>query len=129
MSLYKEGMKKKILLIDDDQLVLRSFTKLLEKEGYEVIPAACYEEVISAISQKEFDLIISDVRMPGKNGVETASEIQSRLVNAGKKRDIPIIFITGYTEDEHRLHTEFLGETLHKPVDNQKLLQTIRDYL
>lgn len=122
------GVKKRILLIDDDPLVLKSFTKLLQKEGYEVIPTVSCNEAMSAIDEQEFDLVLSDIRMPGRNGVETVSEIQSKLVSAGKK-DLPIIFITGYVEDPHKLHAEFLGETLYKPVDNQKLLQTIREYL
>ena len=65
----------KILLIDDDPLVLRSFTKLLSTEGYSVIPTSSYEEAIAAIDMQEFDLILSDICMPGKNGVETVSGI------------------------------------------------------
>jgi two-component SAPR family response regulator len=66
--------------------------------------------------------------MPGKNGVETVSEIQLSLAQAGKK-DLPIVFITGYAEYGSKLHANFLGEVLYKPVDNAKLLYTIRDYL
>jgi len=115
-------------LVDDDPLVLKSFTKLLFTEGYEIIPASSYGEAVAAIDTKEFDLVLSDIRMPGKNGVETVSDIQSRLVKAGKS-DLPIIFITGYAELGAKLHANFLGEVLHKPVDNNRLLTVIRDYL
>ena len=121
-------MKQRILLIDDDPLVLRSFAKLLSAEGYEIIPAASYADALAAINEKDFDLIVSDIRMPGKNGVETVSDIQSRLIKAGKK-DLPIIFITGYAEFGSELHANFLGEILHKPLDNERLLGAIRDYL
>lgn len=118
----------KILLIDDDPLVLRTFDKVLTSNGYEVIPTSSYDEALKAIEQKEFDLVLSDIRMPGKNGVETVFEIQSKLIQAGKK-DLPIIFITGYTEYGDELKANFIGEVLPKPVDNDKLLLTIRDYL
>lgn len=121
-------MKQRILLIDDDPLVLKSFMKLLTTEGYEVIPTSSYEEAVSAIDTEKFDLVLSDIRMPGKNGVETVSDIQTRLSQSGKK-DLPIIFITGYAEYGSQLHANFLGEVLYKPVDNEKLLFTIRDYL
>ena len=121
-------MNQRILLIDDDPLVLKSFTKLLSTEGFSVIPISSYEEAVTAIDTKDFDLVLSDIRMPGKNGVETVSEIQNRLAKSGKK-NLPIIFITGYTEFGDQLHANFLGEVLHKPVDNDRLLTTIRDYL
>ena len=121
-------MKNRILLIDDDPLVLKSFKKLLTVGGYEVIPVSSYEEAIKVIENKNFDLILSDIRMPGKNGIETVSEIQQRLIKAQKK-DLPIIFITGYAEVGDHLHANFHGEVLNKPVDKDLLLATIRDYL
>ncbi len=117
-----------ILVIDDDALVLKTFTKLLKGQGYEVTPASSYEEAIEAFKISDFNLILSDIRMPGKNGVETVSEIQSRLVRAGKK-DLPIIFITGYAEYGGELKANFIGEVLYKPVNIDKLLTVIRDYL
>ena len=117
-----------ILLIDDDPIVLKSFKKLLIHEGYQVIPATSYDEAIAAIRDKDFDLVLSDIRMPRKDGVETVAEIQNSLKASGKK-DLPIIFITGYAEYGRQRHADFLGETLYKPIDSQRLLQTIREYL
>ena len=118
----------RILLIDDDPLVLRSLSKLLEKECFQVIPCSSYQDALKAFQTNEFDLIVSDIRMPGKNGVETVSEIQSRLTES-KKRDLPIIFITGYAEYSAELQAQFVGEILTKPVDSNHLIKTIRDYL
>lgn len=124
----KTRMGKKILLIDDDPLVLRSFTKLLDNEGYEVIPVPSYEQAVEAIGKKGFDLVLSDIRMPGKSGVETVSDIQNHLLKSGKK-DLPIIFITGFANLSAELNANFFGEVLYKPVDKDRLLIAIRDYL
>lgn len=121
-------MQKKILIIDDDPLVLKTFHNLLIREGYEAMAVSSYESAIEVIETKELDLILSDIRMPGRNGVETVREIQSRLTKAGKK-DLPIIFITGYAEYGHELDAGFIGEILPKPIDTDKLLMTIREYL
>lgn len=93
-----------------------------------MLTAASANEAIAAISEKEFDLVLSDIRMPGKNGVEAVAEIQARLLEAGKK-DLPIIFITGYSDLSASLKAPFHGEVLQKPVDNERLLFAVRDYL
>lgn len=117
-----------ILLIDDDPLVLRSLEKALAKNGYQVLAADGYAAAMVAIQEKDFNLILSDIRMPEKNGVDTAKEIQNCLIASGKK-DIPIIFITGYSGDEAKLQAPLVGETLYKPIDIERLLTIIRDYL
>ena len=121
-------MRDRILLIDDDPLVLKSFTSLLLRAGYFVIPASGYEEALKAFTTEDFDLILSDIRIPGKNGVEIVSEMQKMVSKAGKK-ELPIIFITGYAEDGIQMNASFLGEILTKPIDTDKLLTVIRDYL
>jgi CheY-like chemotaxis protein len=119
---------KKILLIDDDDLVLRSIEKLLKNHDYAVSTAMEYSKALEVIAKENFDLIISDIRIPEKNGTEIVSDIQNSLKQSGK-RELPIIFITGYAGEDLRLNASFLGETLYKPIDINKLLTTIRDYL
>jgi DNA-binding response OmpR family regulator len=72
-------MKKKILVIDDEELLTKTFALLLGKRNYEVRVASRYEEALSIIEKEDYDLILSDIRMPGKNGVETLLEIQTLL--------------------------------------------------
>ena len=121
-------MIRHILLIDDDSLVLKSLKKLLCRENYAVTLAGSFEEAMTAILQTDFALVISDIRMPGKDGVETTRTIQDVLIKAGKK-DLPIIFMTGFSGEDLRLNASSIGETLYKPIDAQKLLLAIRDYL
>ena len=63
-------MKKKILLVDDDHLVTLTLSRLLTNAGYEVSAVENGQEAIKKVAQANFDLIISDVRMPGIDGVE-----------------------------------------------------------
>ncbi|MCB9800419.1 MAG: response regulator [Candidatus Omnitrophica bacterium] len=119
---------KKILLIDDDPLVRKSVENILKRMKYNVTSAGDADEAFKAIEKSLFDLIISDIRMPGKNGVETIREIR-RTVNSYSSKDIPIIFITGYAESSDELKAEILGEVILKPFDIDHLLVTIREYL
>lgn len=128
MSDNLNRIDKKILVIDDDDLVRRSVEKLLTHTGYDVTIAHDFESAIKVIRSKEVDLVISDIRMPGKNGVETVREIR-RLVCEYTKRDLPIIFITGYAESIDELKAEILGEVILKPFDLEHLLTTVREYL
>jgi len=121
-------MKNRILLIDDDSLVLRSLEKLLVLNGYHVDCADDYPSALQYVKKSNFNLIISDIRIPEKNGMEIVREIQSVLTASGKE-ELPIIFITGYAGEDLRLNASFLGETVYKPVDIDKLLTLIRDYL
>lgn len=120
--------KATILVIDDDPLVLRSLEKVLLSDGYHVLSANGYEAAMTVIQEKKIDLILSDIRMPEKDGVSTAKEIQEALISSGKT-DLPVIFVTGYSGEEIRLRAPFVGETLYKPVDANRLLAVIRDYL
>ncbi len=121
-------MSKKILVIDDDPLVLRSVDKILKREGYSTFLASSAQEALAQAGHQVFDLVISDIRMPGKNGVEAIREIR-RLFDEKTRKDIPIIFITGYAEASDELKAEILGEVILKPFDLEHLLITIREYL
>ncbi len=124
----QQALDKKILVIDDDELVLKTMKNLLLKTGYKVTCASNAENAFNEIKKQEFDLIVSDIRMPGKNGVEAIREIRN-IVSKHSPRDIPIIFITGYAEAVDELKAELLGEVILKPFDLEHLLMTIRDYL
>jgi len=121
-------MKKKILVIDDDDLVRKSIESILRIEGYESVCVNNPLEALDKIKETNFDLIVSDIRMPGMNGVEAARTIR-KMINEGAKRQMPIIFITGYAETSVELDVEKLGEVIIKPFDVTRLAMTIREYL
>jgi CheY-like chemotaxis protein len=85
----------RILVVDDDASVLRAAERILSKAGHEVIAVGSADEALKLFEHVGFslDLIISDVRMPGMNGVELAACIS---VNAAS--NAPVLLMSGYPE-------------------------------
>jgi len=121
-------MAEKILVIDDDRLVRKTIEVALKKADYQVVLAEDGDQAISELKRQMFDLVISDIRMPIKNGVEAVREIRA-LVNANVHADIPIIFVTGYADMSEELNAVEHGEIILKPFDLDQLLITVREYL
>lgn len=124
----KKMTEKKILVIDDEELVRKSVEIALRKSGYDVTLALSVAVAVEIISKNRFDLIISDIRMPGKNGVEGIREMR-KIFDEHGIGDIPVIFITGYASMGDELNAEGLGEVVLKPFDLEQLLVRIREYL
>ncbi len=124
------AMKNRILLIDDDPLVIRTLDQLLEREGYSVICAESGAEAVKLIENMTFDLIISDVKMPGMNGIETTEAIQDILKGKNEK-SVPVIFITGYADEENYIQSQNMNaaDFIYKPFDKIVLLQSIENVL
>jgi len=119
---------EKILVVDDEALVVETLEKVLEQEEFEVVTATSGRSALEKAQSNNFDLVVTDIRMPGKDGVESAREI-SRLFRQNAKKDIPIIFITGFADLASTLKAEKLGEVIMKPFDLDRFLMTIREYL
>ena len=119
-------MAKNILIIDDEELIIRSLKKLLEKNGYSVFIAKNGQDALVMTEEESFDLIVADIRMPGLNGVETIQAIYEGLARKGLK-DIPAIFITGYADEEIKLKAEALKPVayIYKPFDISELVDQI----
>ena len=123
-------MTSTILLIDDEDLVVRSIQKLLTKEGYAVLVARSGEEAIAIVQNQEVDLIVCDVRMPKMNGVETLRQIRN-LLHSGSRRQPREILITGYAEDNINQEAEGLqvADYIYKPFDLRDFVICIRKNL
>lgn len=116
-------MTKKILVIDDEELLTRTLTLLLERKGYEVLAVKNGQEAEAICEEEEFDLIIADIRMPGMNGIETVKSIRRRK----NGKDIPVIFISGYVDDslEKEIESFHPFGYFRKPFDNDCLISKI----
>lgn len=123
-------MNEKVLLIDDDFLVLKSLASALKKEGYLVDAISDSAEVVQKVRGKEYDLIISDIRMPGMDGLELLSEVRKTQVSL-KRKKIPEILITGYASDdlEKRAKQQNISAYLYKPFNLNDFLSCVRSKL
>ncbi len=119
-------MSKKILVVDDEEILIKTMNRLLEKQGYQVYTAKNGVDAQVLIEEESFDLIISDIRMPGQNGIETIKSIQEFLRN--KKDEIPVIFITGFADEKMENEAKKLKPIayLTKPFDTKELIQIIQ---
>lgn len=120
-------MKKSILVVDDDELILRSIGTLLDKQGYQVEAAQDGYEAIDKVSKQEFDLIICDIRMPGLNGIDTIQKIR-HILKEKRRNSIPEIFFTGYAEEnmEKAATNMKVKEYIYKPFDLAVFLNSVK---
>src|SRR5450755_1485817 len=111
-----------VLIVDDEAEIRESLQTLLELEGYEVETAVDGEDGLSKLGERPFDLVLLDLALPGRNGIELLPEI--RALDA----QLPVIIITAYgtVEDAVRAMQGGAGNFLQKPWDNEKLLADIR---
>ncbi len=120
-------MQKKILLIDDEELVVKSIEKLLKKQGYEVLVCKNGEDALAKIKDVKVDLVISDIRMPGMNGVEVIKKIREYLKMKGSA-PVREIIITGYAEDDVNKEADALNvaDYIYKPFDLRDFLNAVQ---
>jgi CheY-like chemotaxis protein len=113
-------MSRKILIVDDEE-VIRKFLRIhLTKLGYEVSEAADGEQAIEQIGRDGFDLLICDILMPKKDGWEVIKEVKSDP----KTKDIPVIVLTAKNEDMDMFKGYDLGANYYmtKPFTKAQLL-------
>ena len=123
-------MKKQILVIDDEELITKSLVLALEKTGYEVLVAKRCDEATAMAEAVDFDLIISDVRMPGVDGIETARRILEILRKRGANQ-APRIFMTGYADQIAEDGAKSLKANAYilKPFDLAEFLSEVKKAL
>ena len=94
MDLFSKLKKKKILLIDDDEWIRNSMILFFETEGCQLLALETAEEAIEALEQQHYDIIITDYRLPGMDGLQFLNRIQSLHPDALK------MLITAYRSPE-----------------------------
>ena len=75
-------MAEKMLIIDDDEIVLKACRRIFENEGFEVTTTANPQEGLSLVFEKAFDVILVDWMMPGFDGMDVVEEIDKRSPNS-----------------------------------------------
>jgi len=101
-----------VLVIDDDAVVGRSFDRVLSGKGYEVDTAMSGEEGLKDIDNGEYDVIFTDIKMPGMDGLEVAERIKAKCPWT------PVVVITGYGTEENEAKASVLGVSgfVRKPL-------------
>ena len=81
---------KAILFVDDHEVLARLSCEILEMQGYKAVSAYNAEDALSKFDNESFDLLVTDFRMEGMNGLELAKRVHQ------KNPEVPVIIVTGY---------------------------------
>lgn len=113
---------KKILLIDDDSMILMMLRQTLQKAGYEVITAESGDEGLARMRKSPADLIVTDYMMPGKSGLEML------VIFKQFYPDVPVILLTAHGDVALTIKSIQMGATdyIEKPVHSRELLEIIK---
>ena len=111
-----------VLIIDDEAAIRESLETLLEMEGYDVQSAATADEGMSRIGSRPYDLVLLDLALPDRNGIDLLAELHTH------DPQLAVIMITAYGTVENAVKAMQAGATnfVQKPWDNEKLLADIR---
>lgn len=117
----------RILVIDDDELILSLLVTLLENDGHTVIVASDGEAALKISTEEIPDLVITDMSLPVKTGWEVISELKSNETT----QDIPIIALSAYNTpgDRDAGHEAGCNAYVSKPIDSDVLMKNVRDLL
>lgn len=115
----------KILVVDDDAIVIISCQRILEAEGYEVTTVHGAEEALEVVRKSRFDLLLIDVKMPKHDGLYLMREVKKDLPG------IPIVVMSGYPTPETIADVMKAGAThfIPKPFRPDELTNLIRQVL
>jgi len=113
--------KNKALVIDDEQVVLDSVTKILTEENYEVDVSLNGREGLNQAIQKEYDIVLTDIRMPDIGGMRVLRDIKRA------KPSLPVVIITGYASVKSAVQAMKLGaaDYIEKPFTPDQLLKAV----
>ena len=103
---------RKVLVVDDDPVVGKSFDRVLSGKGYAVITARNGEEALHKLRNEKYDVVFTDIKMPGMNGLEVAERVRE------SQPWLPVVIVTGYGTDAYEARAKAAGVSgfLHKPL-------------
>lgn len=108
---------RKVLVVDDDPIVGQSFNRVLTSKGYAVITASSGEEALAKLKAERYDLVYTDLRMPGMDGLEVAERVKA------KQPWTPVVIVTGYASrtSEERAYAAGVSDFLSKPLSPEMI--------
>jgi CheY-like chemotaxis protein len=112
---------RKILVVDDDPIVGKSFNRVLSQDkGYVVITAQNAAEALDKMREQAYDLVFTDIKMPGMDGVELAERVRAN------QPWTPVVIVTGYgtTANEQRAKAAGVSAFLNKPLSPEMIVES-----
>ncbi len=115
-------MSARLLIVEDEVVTRNTLTRLFQQEGYDVFDAADGMQMQRIMARQQIDLVIMDVNLPGKSGLELAEKLR-------ENENIGLVFLTGRDADEDRLLALELGadDYLIKPYNPKELIIRVRN--
>jgi CheY-like chemotaxis protein len=112
---------RKVLVVDDDPVISRSFNRVLAGKGYIVVSAENGQEALNKVAKEEYDAVFTDIRMPGMDGIEVAEQLRT------KRPWIPVVIITGYGSPDNEARAEAAGVSgfLRKPLSAEMIEKSV----
>jgi len=114
-------MKKKLLIVEDEKNLCVLYKEELTKEGYKVTAVMDADAALELVKKHKFDLIITDIRMPVKNGIDLITQIMAL------RKDIPIIINTAYQSYKHDFMTWAADAYVVKSASLDELKSKIKE--
>lgn len=117
--------QRKVLVVDDDPVIARSFDRVLSGKGYAVITARDGNEALRKLRDEKYDVVFTDIKMPGMSGIEVAERIKAT------QPWLPVVIVTGYGTDENEARAEAAGVSgfLRKPLSPEMIEGSARKAL
>jgi len=109
--------QRKVLVVDDDPVIARSFDRVLSGKGYAVITACDGDEALRKLRDENYDVVFTDIKMPGMSGIEVAERIKAT------QPWLPVVIVTGYGTEENEARAEAAGVSgfLRKPLSPEMI--------
>jgi len=116
---------KKVLVVDDDPVVGKSIDRILSPRGYAVISAANGPEALDRLAREDYDVVYTDIKMPGMDGLEVASRIKAT------RPWLPVVIVTGYGSEANEARAKDIGVAgfLRKPLSPEMVETSAQDAL
>ena len=108
---------RKVLVVDDDPVVAKSFNRVLSGKGYAVITASSGQEALNKLETENYDVVFTDIKMPGMSGLEMAEQVKER------RPWLPVVIVTGYGSPDNEARAEAAGVSgfLRKPLSPEMI--------
>lgn len=120
-------MSQRILVVEDNEANQLLVSSLLRREGFEVVLAENVDAALAHIAEADFDLVLTDIRLPGRDGLSMAAELRSKPATAR----LPIVALTAHAMqgDEARALAAGCTGYIAKPIDTRRLVGQIRAFM